>query len=150
MKKYKSQLSQFTIIKRNGSTLNRQIKKSKDAEETFREIWDGSIGVYESMMVLYLNQAHNTVGWMMISQGGLSGTVIDVRLIMKGAIDCMATTFMLCHNHPSGNLQPSGGDIEITKNIKKAGEILMVLLLDHLILTEDSYFSFADEGLVIN
>jgi len=84
----------------------------------------------------------------MVSQGGISGTIIDVRIIMKMALDKLASSIILCHNHPSGNLIPSEADKEITKKIKEAGKFMDIPVLDHLIIGNDAYFSFADEGLI--
>ena len=85
---------------------------------------------------------------MKLSQGGISGTVIDVRLILKKAVECLASGIILCHNHPSGNLNPSEADTKITKKIREAGTYLDVQLLDHLIISEKDYYSFADNGLL--
>ena len=85
---------------------------------------------------------------MMISQGGLSGTIIDVRIILKMALEKLACSIILCHNHPSGNLIPSQADKDITNKIKEAGKFMDIPVLDHLIIGNDAYFSFADEGLI--
>ena len=80
--------------------------------------------------------------------GGMTGTVIDVRLVLKAALDLHATSLILCHNHPSGNLEPSDADKKITRQIKDAGLLMEIPVLDHLIVTQTGYFSFADEGLL--
>jgi DNA repair protein RadC len=85
---------------------------------------------------------------MMISQGGISGTIIDVRIILKMALDNLACSLILCHNHPSGNLMPSEADKEITRKMKEAGKLLDIAVLDHLIIGNNAYFSFTDEGLM--
>ena len=84
----------------------------------------------------------------MISSGGISGTVIDVRLLLKPALDLLASGIILVHNHPSGNLQPSHQDIEITHKIKNAAQYFDIQVIDHLIITETQYKSFADEGIL--
>jgi DNA repair protein RadC len=103
---------------------------------------------HEEFWVLLLNRNNLVIDKMMVSQGGLSGTVIDVRLILKTALEKLACSIILCHNHPSGNLTPSEADKEITKKIKEAGKHMDIPVLDHLIIANDSYFSFADEGLI--
>lgn len=85
---------------------------------------------------------------MKLSQGGISGTVTDVRLVMKKAIENLASGIIVCHNHPSGNHNPSESDARITQKIKEAGNIMDIQLLDHLIISEKDYYSFADNGLL--
>jgi len=103
---------------------------------------------HEEFWILLLNRNNLVIDKMMVSQGGISGTVIDVRIILKMALDKLACSIILCHNHPSGNLIPSEADKEITKKIKEAGKHMDIPVLDHLIIGNDSYFSFADEGLI--
>ena len=102
----------------------------------------------EEFWVLYLNQGNFVVKKEQISKGGISQTSVDVRIIMKIALEERATAIVIAHNHPSGSLKPSTADIEITQKIKEAGKILDIQLLDHLILTQKAYFSFADEGML--
>ena len=85
---------------------------------------------------------------MKISQGGISGTVTDVRIIMKKAVENLASGLIVCHNHPSGNNNPSESDIQITQKIREAGSLLDVQLLDHIIIAGSAYYSFADNGLI--
>ncbi len=103
---------------------------------------------HEEFWVLLLNRNNLVIDKMMVSQGGISGTVIDVRIILKMALDKLACSIILCHNHPSGNLIPSEADKDITKKIKEAGKHMDIPVLDHLIIANDAYFSFADEGLI--
>ena len=103
---------------------------------------------YEEFWILTLNRAHKVLGTKKISQGGLTGTVIDTRMILKHAIDKRATSLIASHNHPSGNKSPSEADINITRKLKDAASLMDITLLDHLIITGQSYFSFADEGLL--
>jgi len=103
---------------------------------------------HEEFWVLMLNRNNIYIDKMLVSQGGLSGTVIDVRIILKMALDKLACSIILCHNHPSGNLIPSEADKEITRKIKEAGKHMDIPVLDHLIIGNDVYFSFADEGLI--
>ncbi|MCU4156509.1 DNA repair protein RadC [Carboxylicivirga sp. A043] len=103
---------------------------------------------HEEFWVLMLNRSNKVIAKNKVSQGGISGTVIDVRLILKSAIDHLASSIVLCHNHPSGNRQPSEADTKITKKMSEAGRIMDIPVLDHIIVTDDSYFSYADEGMI--
>ncbi len=103
---------------------------------------------HEEFWLLMLNRANRVLGKFKVSQGGLSGTVIDTRIILKKALDNLASSIVVCHNHPSGNNQPSDADVKITEKLKKAAEMLEIKLLDHVIIADKSYFSFADEGLI--
>ena len=102
----------------------------------------------EQFCAMYLNRANRVLGIARHSIGGVSGTIVDAKQILGVALKCNATAFILCHNHPSGNLRPSPSDIEITKKIEKAAQFMDIILLDHLILTPTDYYSFGDEGLI--
>ncbi|WP_430934938.1 RadC family protein [Saccharicrinis sp. 156] len=101
---------------------------------------------HEEFWVVLLNRANKVLSTQKISQGGISGTVIDSKLIMKGAIDQLASSIILCHNHPSGNLRPSSHDVSNTKKLVEAGKVMEIPILDHVIVTDNGYYSFADEG----
>ncbi len=101
---------------------------------------------HEEFWVVFLNRANKVVSTHKISQGGLSGTVVDTRLIMKLALEQLASSIILVHNHPSGNTNPSNHDKNITQKIKEAGKIMDIPVLDHIIITDAAYYSFADEG----
>ncbi len=103
---------------------------------------------HEEFWVCYLNRSNRLLGQLKLSQGGVSGTVIDVRLLLKRALELLASSLIICHNHPSGNLSPSENDKTITSKIRQAAEQMDIRLLDHLIVTDNSYFSFSDEGLL--
>lgn len=102
----------------------------------------------EEFWAIFLNQKNQIVYKTQISKGGISGTLVDVRVLFRIALEHFATSIIVAHNHPSGSLKPSLEDIQITKNIKNAGEILNVTLLDHLIIGDNSFFSFAEESLL--
>jgi len=102
---------------------------------------------HEEFWVLFLNNSNKIISKSQLSKGGITGTIVDARLVFKLALENGATGLILCHNHPSGNLQPSDADKEITKKLKLAGESLDVKVLDHLIITETKYYSFVDEGI---
>lgn len=151
MKTYKSNLPQITLKLKKGEELNCKIMTSKDAADLFRKVWDNdSLLIYESMIVIFLNRQKNTIGWFKMSQGGLSGTLMDNRLILATALNCLAQGIIICHNHPSGNLTPSEADTKLTKKLEEAGKIMDINLLDSLILTETDHFSYADNGLINN
>ena len=127
----------------------RAIASSVDAVGVFREHFDADEMDYrESFFALYLNQANKVLGIRKISESGISSTLIDVRIIMQAALLCNASGIIISHNHPSGNLKPSECDIKMTGKIKDAAQILNINLLDHFILTSDSHFSFADNGII--
>lgn len=103
---------------------------------------------HEEFWILMLNRGNQVLKRVQISQGGVAGTVVDAKIIFKRALEIPASALVLCHNHPSGNLRPSGADIEITKKIKAGAELIDINVLDHLIVSERGYFSFADEGMM--
>ncbi len=103
---------------------------------------------HEEFWVLMLNRANQVLKRVQVSQGGIAGTVVDAKIIFKKALEIPASGMILCHNHPSGNLRPSTPDIEITKKIKQGAQLLDISVLDHLIVSERGYFSFADEGML--
>jgi DNA repair protein RadC len=103
---------------------------------------------HEEFWIVYLNNSNKIVQKDQLSKGGLTGTLVDGRLVFKKAIELYATAIILCHNHPSGKLQPSAADRSITKKLILAGDTLDIKVLDHVIITENAYFSFADENLL--
>ena len=125
-----------------------QVGKSQDAFEYLVQMYDEStIGLYEEFMVLLLNRANGVLGCLKLSKGGLTGTVVDLRILYGTALKAMASSIIIAHNHPSNNLRPSDEDEDLTKKIRDAGKLLDIKLLDHLILgTDGSYVSFTDEG----
>jgi DNA repair protein RadC len=102
----------------------------------------------ESFVVVYLNRANHIIRQEIISEGGITGTVADPRIILKKALDYHAVSIILCHNHPSGNLKPSKADEQLTNKIKNAAAFLDIQVMDHIIVSEEGYYSFADEGLM--
>jgi DNA repair protein RadC len=125
-----------------------KISCSRDAEKIFRSIWGNDLNYRESFYALYLNRANKVLGYQLISIGGISGTVVDVRCIYQAALKASSSGIILAHNHPSGNREPSDGDIKITRKLKEAGQLLDIRLLDHLILMPEGYTSLADEGII--
>lgn len=148
MKTYKTNIKKFKIIGQTTDFPKNKIENSNDCYEVIRKFYHEDIEVYESFFILLLNRANNTIGYAKISQGGIVGTVIDTKLIAKYCIDSLASSVILAHNHPSGNLGVSSADKEITIKIKNTLAIFDCKVLDHLIITENKYTSFADEGIL--
>ena len=125
-----------------------KIISSNDAFKVIKQFYFDDIDIFESFFILCLNRNNQTIAYAKISQGGVNGTVVDIKLIAKYAIDCLASGVILAHNHPSGNLKPSNEDLAITKKVKEGLKILDIQVLDHLILTSQGYLSFGDEGIL--
>ena len=123
-----------------------KLTSSKLSSEFIRQFYSDDIEIYESFFILMLNRANETIGYAKISQGGICGTIVDVKILAKFVVDSLASGIIIAHNHPSGNLQPSQADIQITNKIKEIVKLLDSTLLDHIILTKESYYSFSDEG----
>ena len=124
----------------------KKITGSKDAAEYFMPVL-GDLN-HEEFWVLLLDRGNKILDSFMISQGGISGTVIDVRIILKSALEKLGSALILCHNHPSGTMQASDADLKITHKIKDAAKLMDISVLDHIIIGQNSYLSFADEGLL--
>lgn len=125
------------------------ISTSKEAAQLLQKTWDqNKIDFVEQFKVLFLNRANKVLGILEVSSGGVTGTVADPKLIYVAALKANATAIIISHNHPSGNLKPSKADEELTQKIKYAGSFLDIRLLDHVIITSESYYSFADEGMI--
>lgn len=103
---------------------------------------------HEEFWILYLNNSNKVIQKNQLSKGGITGTLVDVRLVLKNALEVGAVALILCHNHPSGTLKPSQADKDITQKLKAASQSLDIKVLDHLIITENAYFSFADDGII--
>lgn len=123
-------------------------KKKISSSTSVFELMQPKIGElpHEEFWILYLNNSNKVIQDSPLSKGGITGTLVDVRLAFKQALNLAATAVILVHNHPSGNLNPSAADKQLTQKFKTAGESLDIKVLDHIIITEKSYFSFADEG----
>ena len=142
-------LSAFELGRRRTQTetiIKSKITSSKDVFHLFHPIL-GDLP-HEEFWILILNRSNHVIEKVRISQGGISGTVIDTRLILRNAIEKLASGLILCHNHPSGNTQPSDNDKKITEKIQKAANYMEINLLDHIIIADKNFFSFADEGIM--
>ena len=141
---------QLTYNSNVPASQRRRISSSRDANDIFKENWNSdTLEHCEEFKILLLTRSNAVLGLVAVSKGGISGTVTDVRIILQAALKSNASGLICCHNHPSGNITPSESDTMITKKIKEAGNMMDIQLLDHIIITaEDSYYSFADEGLL--
>lgn len=147
MQTFKSKLREVTAVYKTVNDIyNVKIGKSQDVSDFIRTVYPVEINIREAMVVLYLNNSNRTLGYSIASIGGITGTLVDVRLVLRDALLTQSTGLILIHNHPSGTLQPSQADIAITDKVKKAANLMEIKLLDHLIITENQYYSFADEG----
>jgi DNA repair protein RadC len=126
-----------------------KIGSVKDCYNLLKELWnENTIEMQEEFKVMLLNRGNRVIGIYEASSGGLTGTVADPRLILAAAIKSLAVSIILSHNHPSGNLKPSRADEELTQKIKAAAAYHDIRVIDHIIITSEGYYSFADEGLL--
>jgi DNA repair protein RadC len=126
--------------------LQTTIKSSREAYNYFEAILVDK--PHEEFWVLFLNRSNKVIGRARISEGGVTGTIADPKLIFKQALEKLSCSIILCHNHPSGNLKPSQADIDLTKKLVQAGKLLDIFVFDHIIFTDTAYYSFADEGIL--
>lgn len=136
------------IYKKKESTANaKKIDTSKVAFDILISLWDkNKIDYVEHFYALYLNRGNKVIGSILLSTGGCVGTVVDVKVLIQGAILSNAQAIVIAHNHPSGSLIPSDSDLDITSRIKTACNYFEISLLDHLIIADNDYYSFKDEG----
>lgn len=146
-----SEVSEIQLTYRNKVkwSLRPTICNSEDASKILRQNWnEGTIEFVEEFRILVLNRANQVLGIFLLSTGGQAGTIVDPKIIFVAALKANAATVILAHNHPSGQLKPSDADIAITKRLVQAGIILDLQIVDHIILTSEGYYSFADSGLI--
>lgn len=126
-----------------------KVSSSKDIYDVLKQVWDeNKIDMLEEFKVIFLNRGNRVIGVYDASSGGITGTVADPRLILAAAIKSLSVSIVLSHNHPSGNLKPSRADEELTLKIKEAAKYHDIRVIDHIIITSEAYYSFADEGLI--
>jgi DNA repair protein RadC len=147
---FTSNLAEIEIYYRNKVRVSdmEKVCGSKDTYEVLVRIWSPKLDHVEEFMILCLNRDNRVLGWAKVSQGGLSGTVADPKVIFQVALKSNACSIIIAHNHPSGNLTPSEADIHLTRKLKEAGTLLDLPVLDHLIVSSEGYYLFADEGLL--
>lgn len=142
-------ITALELGKRRHFTQVKQKSKIKSSKDVFRIIHPiiGELE-HEEFWVLFLNNSNKVISKKQLSKGGITATMVDVRLLFKRAVELTSVGVIVCHNHPSGKLSPSNSDKQLTTKIKEAGNTLDIKLLDHLIITQKEYFSFADNGLI--
>jgi DNA repair protein RadC len=148
-KKYK--IPEIIMTLKYSEKVNRselfKIKSSEDAHEAFKAVFNADrLDWIEEAFLLCLNRNGQVIGSFKMSQGGIAGTIIDPKILFGIALKCQASSVILAHNHPSGNLEPSVADRELTKKLVAAGKLLDISVLDHLILTSEGYYSHSDRG----
>jgi DNA repair protein RadC len=148
MKLYKSKIDFYKLIKKPSDIPKVKITSSLEIFEYSKKYIFSEIDVCEYFYIVCLNRANNTIGYHMISKGGTTGTIVDPLILSKIVVDSLAQSIILLHNHPSGNSRPSNEDIKLTTKIKNCLNIFNVTILDHLIITNNKYYSFADEGIL--
>lgn len=125
---------------------SKAIRSSKDVYDVLKEVFEECMDYQEKFVVLLLNRANKPLGYYVVSTGGVSSTIVDAKLVFSVALKALASSIILAHNHPSGNLRASQADIELGKKLKAGGKLLDIMVLDHLIITSRGYYSMADEG----
>lgn len=135
----KAEKQEFPVVK---------IRSSKDSADFARQFYYDDISIYESSFILLMNHANTAIGYAKISQGGVCSTIVDVRLIAKYAVESLASSVILVHNHPSGQLKFSIADTQLAQQVRNGLEILGIKLLDSIVICENGYVSMVDEGLL--
>ena len=140
-------VGEVELTYKSTSKTRSEIYSSEDAYKVLLPTYkEGTICYTEYFKVLFLNQANQVLGYTLISEGGITETCADVRVILQAALLTNSVAIILAHNHPSGSMKPSRQDMEITKQVKDAARFMRITVTDHLILTDAGYYSFADEG----
>lgn len=140
-------LAEIKVSYSTNNTPKIKITKGEEAYKVLLDSWDiNTIELQEEFKVLLLNKANEVLGIYPLSKGGITGSVVDLRLIFSVALKCNATGIIICHNHPSGNLKPSVADINLTKKIKECSSLLDITLIDHLIISKGGFYSFINSG----
>lgn len=142
-------ISEISVSYSNNKSDKMKISSSKQSYDVLLACWSlSTIELQEEFKVLLLNRANQILGIYPLSRGGVSATVVDAKLVYSVALKCNASSIIIAHNHPSGNLNPSEVDKSLTQKLKSAGQFLDITLLDHLIVTKEGFYSFSDNGLV--
>jgi len=142
-------ISEISVSYSNNKSDKMKISSSKQSYDVLLACWSlSTIELQEEFKVLLLNRANQILGVYPLSRGGVSATVVDAKLVYSVALKCNASSIIIAHNHPSGNLNPSEVDKSLTQKLKSAGQFLDITLLDHLIVTKEGFYSFSDNGLI--
>lgn len=143
-------IPQVTLRYHRSAVLEFEIRDSQAASKAIRHAFSpDTIDYCESFVAVYIDGSGRPIGWHLISSGGMTYVAVDIRVVMSAALVAGATRMIVAHNHPSGTLKPSDDDKRMTEKIKAACELLDIQLLDHLIITRESYFSFADNDIIL-
>lgn len=141
-------ISEITVSYSRGQQKKQKVSNSKESYEVLLNSWnENTIELQEEFKILLLNRSNQVLGVYPMSKGGVSGTIVDAKLVFGVALKCNASSIIVAHNHPSGNLSPSEADKKLTQKLKKASEYLDIKLLDHIIITKEDFFSFSDNEL---
>jgi len=142
-------ISALELGRRRKMFVNDKPSKIESSQSAFEGLYPYLADLdHEQFYTILLNRSNKVIDIIKVSQGGVAGTIADARLIFKSAVEKLASGIILAHNHPSGNLKPSQADIALTKKIKEAGVLLDISVLDHIIIANDKYFSFSDQGMI--
>jgi DNA repair protein RadC len=144
-----SEVSEIQVSYKPNKTISSKITTSFDVVQIIRKFWnEETIEMQEEVKVILLNNSNCVLGIYNLSKGGMTSSLVDVRLILSVALKCLATGIILVHNHPSGNLKPSSADLNIVKKLHESCKLMDITLFDSVIITKESYMSFADDGLL--
>ena len=145
---YRDYVGELTVTYKRTEKLTTKIQSSKDVADYIRPYFEECMDDHEEFKIIYLNNNSNVVNVDHVSVGGLTGTLVDIRLVVRNALQITISAVILVHNHPSSTLKPSSADKELTEKLKTAFGYFDIKVLDHLIITREAYFSMADEGLL--
>ncbi|MGL6128165.1 JAB domain-containing protein [Chryseobacterium artocarpi] len=144
-----SEVSEIQVSYKPNKIVNTKITTSFDAVQIIRKFWnEETIEMQEEVKVILLNNSNCVLGIYNLSKGGITSSLVDVRLVLSVTLKCLAQGIILVHNHPSGNLKPSSADLTIVKKLKESCNLMDIALFDSIIITNESYMSFADDGLL--
>ena len=144
-----AEVSEIQVSYKSNKTVSSKIATSFDAVQIIRKFWnEETIQMQEEVKVILLNNSNCVLGIYNLSKGGITSSLVDVRLVLSVALKCLAPGIILVHNHPSGNLKPSSADLKIVKKLNESCKLMDIALLDSIIITQESYMSFADVGLL--
>jgi len=140
-------IPEITVLYDKKKKPKTSITSAKHSVAVFKQVWDIDINMRERVYAIFLNRKNMVMGVYLLSTGGVEGSIVDLKLLFGTATKMLASGVILAHNHPSGNLNPSNNDIQLTEKVKKAAGILDIAFIDHIIITEEfNYYSFAEEG----
>ncbi|SDL64842.1 JAB domain-containing protein [Chryseobacterium taihuense] len=144
-----SEVSEIQVSYKPNKNIHLKITTSFDAVQIIRKFWnEETIEMQEEVKVILLNNSNCVLGIYNLSKGGITSSLVDIRLVLSVALKCLAPGIILVHNHPSGNLKPSSADLNIVKKLNESCKLMDIALVDSIIITKENYMSFADDGLL--